>query len=116
MNITGDILECPACAARACENCLISFGSSKQALTDQDKLTKTLPCSQCLVVQKMNPPNKIMQFLLNNTIRFNCDICKRHWLWAEYRVHKMRGACKRDPNADNSIEKLKGVGQAQPRR
>lgn len=65
----------------------------------------------------MNPPNKIMQFLLNNTIRFNCDICKRHWLFAEYRVHKMRGACKKDPNADNSIEKLKGSGGAQaPRR
>ena len=68
----------------------------------------------------MNPPNKIMQFLLNNTIRFNCDICKRHWLFAEYRVHKMRGACKKDSNADNSIEKLKGAsnggGQQPPRR
>jgi len=38
MNITGDILECPACAARACENCLISFGSSKRLRVDAPRL------------------------------------------------------------------------------
>ena len=25
MNVMSDILECPECHARACENCLISF-------------------------------------------------------------------------------------------
>ena len=43
-----------------------------------------------------------------NSIRFNCDACQRHWLFPEFRVHKMRGHCVRDPNAENSIEKLKG--------
>ena len=56
----------------------------------------------------MTQPNKIMQFLLMNTIRFNCDKCNRHWLFPEFRVHKMRGMCVLDPMAENSIEKLKG--------
>ena len=60
----------------------------------------------------MNPPNKIMQFLLMNTIRFNCEECNRHWLFPEFRVHKMRGMCVKDRNADNTIEKLKGNANA----
>ena len=67
-----------------------------------------MPCSQCLVKVKMMQPNKIMQYLLMNTIRFNCDKCQRHWLFPEYRVHKMRGHCVPDPHAENSIQKLKG--------
>ena len=121
MNITGDILECPQCHARACESCLIAFGSSKAALSEQDKLQKNLPCSQCLVKNKMQTPNKIMQYLLMNTIRFNCDKCQRHWLFPEFRVHKMRGQCVLDPMAENSIDKLKGnvnnnEGQVQRRQ
>jgi len=49
-----------------------------------------------------------MQFLLMNTIRFNCDKCNRHWLFPEFRVHKMRGMCVLDPHAENTIDKLKG--------
>ena len=43
-----------------------------------------------------------------NTIRFNCDKCQRHWLFPEFRVHKMRGMCVLDPMAENSVDKLKG--------
>ena len=107
-NVMSDILECPQCTARACEGCAINFGNTKKALTEQEKQQKQMPCSQCHNNVKMLPPNKIMQYLLMNTIRFNCDACQRHWLFPEFRVHKMRGHCVKDPNAENSIEKLKG--------
>ena len=52
-----------------------------------------------------------------NTIRFNCEKCNRHWLFPEFRVHKMRGMCVNDPMAENSIEKLKGNAvNSAPRR
>ena len=37
MSLVSNILECPRCAARACDDCLVSFSGQKRGVTDQDK-------------------------------------------------------------------------------
>ncbi len=37
MLMIPNILECPKCAARACDDCLLSFGSVKNGVSENDK-------------------------------------------------------------------------------
>ena len=47
MCMLPNILECPRCHARSCDDCLTSFSGQKRGVTEQDKMTKNLPCTQC---------------------------------------------------------------------
>ena len=47
MLMLPDILECPKCAARACDDCLVQFASVGRGVSEADKQNKNLPCSQC---------------------------------------------------------------------
>ena len=37
MLMLPDILECPKCAARACDDCLVQFASVGRGVSEQDK-------------------------------------------------------------------------------
>ena len=56
-----NILECPNCAARACESCAVSFSQNKkQNLTNNDRAQKNYTCNVCHEVHKMIGTNKIL--------------------------------------------------------
>jgi hypothetical protein len=103
------ILECPKCWARACDDCLTQFGGMQRNVTENDKASKNLPCSQCHEKVQMKQSNRIMTYLLKNVFRINCDECKRHWLYDDYLSHKTRGMCRFDRNADNNMDALAAI-------
>lgn len=73
--ITCDILECPVCAARNCEDCLKQFTKRQ---------TQPYKCTICLKEYKMRPTNKLMMLMLTKVIKFDCEKCKRYWTYEEY--------------------------------
>lgn len=109
MLMLPNILECPNCWARACDDCLVQFVSHQRGVTENDKINKNLPCTQCHEKVAMRQPNRIMTFLLKSVFRINCPECQRHWLYDDYIQHKQRGQCRRDPNADNTIAALSNI-------
>lgn len=55
----------------------------------------------------MKPTNRLLRIMLETEILFDCDKCKRYWLFREYKQHTERRQCIADPNAPNNIEKIK---------
>ena len=45
MLMIPNILECPKCWARACDDCLVQFAALQRNVSEQDKMSKNLPCS-----------------------------------------------------------------------
>ena len=88
MLMIPSILECPKCWARACDDCLVQFASLQRNVTENDKASKNLPCSQCHEKVQMKQPNRIMTYLLKQVFRINCTECQRHWLYDDYMLHK----------------------------
>ncbi len=72
MLMIPNILECPKCAARACDDCLMSFVSVKQGISENDKANRNVPCTQCHEKVQMQQSNRIMTYLLRNVFRINC--------------------------------------------
>jgi hypothetical protein len=45
--------------------------------------------------------------MLDCDIMFDCNDCKRFWLFKEFKAHKQKGQCRPDPGAINHIDKIK---------
>ena len=54
----------------------------------------------------MKEPNKLMIYLLQKVFKFECKACTRYWSYDEFQTHKLKGNCKKDPNATNYVSKL----------
>lgn len=100
----SDILECPVCAARGCKDCLKDFTTKKvKGALQPDMYT----CVICLKEYKMKEPNKIMMQVLTKVLKFDCTSCQRYWSYEDFQTHKLKGNCKKDPNAVNNVSILK---------
>ncbi len=74
---SAEILECPVCANRNCENCLKEF-------TKQAKNQGYYKCTICLKEYKMKATNKLMMLLLTKVVKFDCEKCQRYWSFEDF--------------------------------
>jgi uncharacterized CHY-type Zn-finger protein len=68
---------------------------------------KNYTCSICHKVIKMLPTNRIMRYMLDNEIMFDCGACNRFWLFKDFKSHTDKQQCIKDPKAVNHIDKIK---------
>jgi len=100
----AEILECPVCSARNCEDCLRQFTKKNH---------QPYKCTICLKEYKMRPTNKLMMLLLTKIIKFDCEKCKRYWSYEDYQTHALKGNCRADSTALNYVTQL-SLSQSQP--
>ena len=103
LEMKAEILECK-CTSRSCRECLKTFSNG---MSQADFERNRYKCMICHDQVQMQRPNKILAFLLQKVIRFDCQDCQRHYSYSEFDDHKKFKRCQPDPTAHNTIDKLK---------
>ena len=87
-----NILECPQCKSRACQDCLKDFSKEEHKKNPAFAHDGVYKCMICLKVHKQLPMHKFLYALLQE-LKFKCNDCLKTMKLEKLKKHKQQGLC-----------------------
>ena len=82
-----NILECPQCKSRACQDCLKDFSKEEHKKNPAFAHDGVYKCMICLKVHKQLPMHKFLYALLQE-LKFKCNDCLKTMKLEKLKKHK----------------------------